>query len=103
MKRALDIAISFCLLVAASPVLLACMFLVWRQDGHSPFYIPKRVGKDEKDFPMVKLRSMVVNADRTGVDSTAATDMRITPGRPFHPPLQDRRAGADVERAAWAT
>jgi lipopolysaccharide/colanic/teichoic acid biosynthesis glycosyltransferase len=28
---------------------------------------------------MVKFRSMVVNADRTGVTSTAATDRRITP------------------------
>jgi lipopolysaccharide/colanic/teichoic acid biosynthesis glycosyltransferase len=28
---------------------------------------------------MVKLRSMVVGADRTGVDSTAANDRRITP------------------------
>ena len=29
-------------------------------------------------FRMVKLRSMVVNADKTGVDSTSANDMRIT-------------------------
>jgi lipopolysaccharide/colanic/teichoic acid biosynthesis glycosyltransferase len=28
---------------------------------------------------MVKLRSMVVNADKTGVDSTASNDRRITP------------------------
>ena len=28
---------------------------------------------------MVKLRSMIVNADRSGVDSTAANDARITP------------------------
>jgi len=30
-------------------------------------------------FKMVKLRSMTVGADRTGVDSTAADDRRITP------------------------
>ena len=38
---------------------------------HSPFYIAARVGKGGRSFRMVKLRSMVVNADRAGVDSTA--------------------------------
>jgi lipopolysaccharide/colanic/teichoic acid biosynthesis glycosyltransferase len=36
------------------------------------------VGKGEKLFNMVKLRSMVKNADKSGVDSTSANDMRIT-------------------------
>lgn len=54
------------------------MLLVWRQDGHSPFYIAPRVGKDGTSFRMVKLRSMVINADKTGVDSTSANDQRIT-------------------------
>ena len=54
------------------------MFLVWRQDGHSPFYIAPRVGKGERIFRMVKLRSMVINADKSGVDSTSGNDSRIT-------------------------
>ena len=37
-----------------------------------------RVGKEEKTFKMFKLRSMIVNADKTGVDSTSNNDMRIT-------------------------
>jgi lipopolysaccharide/colanic/teichoic acid biosynthesis glycosyltransferase len=79
MKRAMDIVVSACVLLMASPVLLVCMFLIWRQDGHSPFYIPERSGKDGRPFRMVKLRSMIVNADRTGVNSTSAGDSRITP------------------------
>lgn len=79
MKRIVDVAGSAIGLVLASPVLLPVMFLVWCQDGKSPFYVAPRVGRDGKPFRMVKLRSMVVNADRTGVDSTAANDMRITP------------------------
>jgi lipopolysaccharide/colanic/teichoic acid biosynthesis glycosyltransferase len=55
------------------------MYMVWRQDGHSPFYIAERVGQDGEGFRMVKLRSMVIGADRSGVDSTAADDVRITP------------------------
>jgi lipopolysaccharide/colanic/teichoic acid biosynthesis glycosyltransferase len=55
------------------------MVLVWLQDHKSPFYIAPRVGKGESLFKMVKLRSMVANADKSGVDSTGASDSRITP------------------------
>jgi lipopolysaccharide/colanic/teichoic acid biosynthesis glycosyltransferase len=55
------------------------MFLVWKQDRHSPFYVAERMGKKEKPFKMIKLRSMIKNADAQGIDSTGANDMRITP------------------------
>ena len=79
MKRFFDIVGSAVGLIALSPILLAVMFLIWRQDRHSPFYIAPRVGKDERLFNMVKLRSMIVNADLSGVDSTSGRDPRITP------------------------
>ena len=78
-KRLLDIILSLTGLVLASPILLPVMFLVWKQDRHSPFYVAERMGKKEKPFKMVKLRSMIKNADAQGVDSTSANDMRITP------------------------
>lgn len=78
-KRALDVTLSALGLVAASPVLLPTMFAVWKQDRHSPFYVAPRVGINDRDFPMIKMRSMVVNADQSGVDSTSAKDERITP------------------------
>lgn len=78
MKRLLDIICSIFGLLVASPVLLPVMFLVWRQDKHSPFYVASRVGRNGKEFKMVKLRSMVVNADKSGVDSTGNNDQRIT-------------------------
>lgn len=79
MKRLLDIVAAVLGLLVASPVLLPVMFLVWRQDRHSPFYIAPRVGEGESTFRMVKLRSMVMNADKSGVDSTSGRDPRITP------------------------
>jgi lipopolysaccharide/colanic/teichoic acid biosynthesis glycosyltransferase len=79
MKRVFDIVASFFGLLLASPVLLPVMFFVWRQDGYSPFYVAQRVGKDDRLFSMIKLRSMVANADKSGVDSTGANDQRITP------------------------
>jgi lipopolysaccharide/colanic/teichoic acid biosynthesis glycosyltransferase len=79
MKRLFDVVGASCGLLATSPILLPVMLLVWWQDKHSPFYVADRVGKDGRPFRMVKLRSMVVHADRTGVDSTGANDRRITP------------------------
>lgn len=78
MKRLFDIFFSFLGLMIASPILLAFIIAVWLQDLKSPFYIAPRVGRNRRVFRMVKLRSMVVNADKTGVDSTSADDMRIT-------------------------
>ena len=78
-KRVFDIVVSFVGLVISSPILVPAMIAVWLQDFHSPFYIPLRVGKDGKLYRMVKLRSMVIKADKTGVDSTSARDPRITP------------------------
>ena len=79
LKRGVDILLSLIGLIFASPILIPVMFLVWKQDRHSPFYVAERMGKNEKPFKMVKLRSMIKNADAQGIDSTSATDMRITP------------------------
>jgi lipopolysaccharide/colanic/teichoic acid biosynthesis glycosyltransferase len=78
MKRTFDFILAFIGLILSSPILLPVIFLVWIQDWHSPFYIAPRVGKDEKPFKMLKLRSMIVNADKSGVDSTSSNDKRIT-------------------------
>jgi lipopolysaccharide/colanic/teichoic acid biosynthesis glycosyltransferase len=78
LKRSFDFVASLFGLILLLPLLLPVMFLVWKQDRHSPFYIAKRVGRGEKLFDMVKLRSMVINADKAGIDSTSAKDPRIT-------------------------
>jgi lipopolysaccharide/colanic/teichoic acid biosynthesis glycosyltransferase len=79
LKRGFDFIGSGVGLILISPVLLPVIFLVWWQDHHSPFYIAPRVGKNEKIFKMVKLRSMIINADKSGIDSTSSNDQRITP------------------------
>jgi lipopolysaccharide/colanic/teichoic acid biosynthesis glycosyltransferase len=79
MKRFFDIVFSFFGLVALSPMLIIFSYLIYRQDKESPFYIAPRVGRNNIIFKMIKLRSMVRNADKSGVDSTSASDSRITP------------------------
>jgi lipopolysaccharide/colanic/teichoic acid biosynthesis glycosyltransferase len=78
LKRVFDIAASGVGLILAAPMLLPVIFLVWLHDKHSPFYIADRIGKNDRSFKMVKLRSMVINADKSGVDSTSTNDNRIT-------------------------
>lgn len=77
-KRIMDISGALLGLCLSSPVLIPTMVAVWWQDHHSPFYVASRVGKSKRIFKMIKLRSMVVNADKTGVDSTSGSDPRIT-------------------------
>jgi len=78
-KRLFDIILSLILVVVFSPLLILFSFLIWKQDWYSPFYVAPRVGKNEKLFKMIKFRSMIVNADKSGVDSTSTSDNRITP------------------------
>ena len=78
-KRLFDIFISFFGLLFFSPILIIAIFLIWIEDKKSPFYITQRLGKGEKQFNMIKLRSMLVDADKSGVVSSSNNDMRITP------------------------
>ncbi len=78
LKRGFDLLASSLGLLVAAPLLLPVMLLVWLQDFHNPLYISDRVGLGEKAFKMYKLRSMIFNADRTGVSSTSANDQRIS-------------------------
>src|SRR6266446_5341128 len=78
LKRVVDVGASGVGLLLASPLLLIACSLIWLEDRHSPFYVAARIGRRGRPFRMVKLRSMVVRADRTGVDSTAQGDPRIT-------------------------
>lgn len=77
-KRLFDIVVSFFGLLFLSPFLLLFMLLIWLQDYCSPFYIAPRARARGRTFEMVKLRSMVKNADKLGGASTASNDRRIT-------------------------
>jgi len=79
MKRVSDFTAALVGLIVVCPLLLAVMVAIWLQDFHSPFYIAPRAARGGGTFNMVKFRSMVVNADKTGVSSTSGDDRRITP------------------------
>ncbi len=77
-KRPLDIVFGSIGLVVLAPSMLPTMVLIWLQGLRSPFYVATRASRAGRPFRMVKLRTMVVGADATGIDSTAAADPRIT-------------------------
>ena len=78
MKYLFDLIISIVILAFVSPLLLILMLLIYLQDFSNPFYVASRVGRNRKPFSMYKLRSMIVNADKSGVSSTSSNDNRIT-------------------------
>ncbi|HEY9726027.1 MAG TPA: sugar transferase [Chroococcales cyanobacterium] len=79
MKRLFDILVAVLGLALTLPLLFTACVLIWLQDFASPFYIAPRVGQNGKTFKMIKLRSMILKADKLGISSTSASDRRITP------------------------
>ncbi|RDI74272.1 Sugar transferase [Gaiella occulta] len=79
MNRALDIATAGLGLVVASPLLALSALAVKLEDGGPVLFRQTRVGRDGVDFELLKLRTMVVGAERTGAGyAVDAGDSRIT-------------------------
>ena len=78
MKRFFDLFLSLFGIIFSFPIILIACLLIWIEDFHSPLYISERVGKNNKSFKFIKLRSMKINADKAGIDSTSSSDVRIT-------------------------
>lgn len=66
MRRVFDILVSLTALLITSPILLPSMAWIFVESPGSPIYRQRRVGKDGRDFMMIKLRSMVKNAESIG-------------------------------------
>ena len=57
--------------------MLVVLLIVYFQDFHNPLYIAERIGKNGKTFNMYKIRSMIIDAELTGVDSTSNDDAEL--------------------------
>jgi len=79
MNRVADVLVAGTGLVLASPI-LGLAVLATKLDGGGPvLYRQTRVGKDGEDFEVLKLRSMVVGAERLGAGyAVDRGDARIT-------------------------
>jgi lipopolysaccharide/colanic/teichoic acid biosynthesis glycosyltransferase len=78
-NRALDVAGASLGLVLASPFLAAAALAIKLDGGGPVFYRQQRVGKDGREFELVKLRTMIVGAERQGAGwAVDHGDPRIT-------------------------
>ena len=79
MNRALDVAIAGVGLVVTSPLLAAGALAVKLEDRGPVLYRQTRVGKDGVDFELLKLRTMIVDAETKGAGyAIDKGDSRIT-------------------------
>ena len=78
LKRAMDIVISGGALLVIWPVLLLIALAIKIDDPGPVFYRQVRVGKDGKEFRIFKFRTMIVDADKKGLQITVGKDNRIT-------------------------
>ena len=79
MNRAADVALAGVGLAVAAPVLAAAAAAIKLEDRGPVLYRQTRVGKDGRDFELLKLRTMVVGAEQQGAGyAVAAGDPRIT-------------------------
>lgn len=77
-KRFFDFITSLIVLIFFSPLFLILCILI-KKDSEGPvFYRQVRIGKNGKPFRIFKFRTMVNNADKSGVTSTKSDDIRIT-------------------------
>jgi lipopolysaccharide/colanic/teichoic acid biosynthesis glycosyltransferase len=78
LKRAFDLSAAGLGLILVSPLLAAAALAV-RLDSSGPiFYLQQRVGRNFRPFWIYKFRTMVVDADKRGLQLTAGADPRIT-------------------------
>lgn len=79
LKRLFDLIVSCIALVLLSPILLIFAWRIKSFDKGPVFYRGERVGLHGHIFRIYKFRSMIVDAEKTGVSSTSKGDSRITP------------------------
>lgn len=76
-KRAFDIVAALLCIALLSPFFLAAVLLVKTTDG-PVFYRQLRVGLEGSEMYVIKFRTMVVGADRSGEITVGSDDSRIT-------------------------
>lgn len=77
-KRVIDLIIGIIGCVIASPIILITCILVRLESKGNPIYSQKRVGLNNKEFSIYKIRSMVSDAEASGAKWATKNDSRIT-------------------------
>ena len=76
--RAFDIVISVGMLLLVWPIMAITALLIWLEDGTPVMYRQMRVGRDHRDFQILKFRSMGTDAEKDGAVWAVSGDARVT-------------------------
>lgn len=76
-KRIFDVTVCFLALPFLLPLFITIMAIIKLDSPGPVFYYGRRAGLSGKPFKIVKFRTMVVDAEKVGGDTTALNDPRI--------------------------
>jgi lipopolysaccharide/colanic/teichoic acid biosynthesis glycosyltransferase len=78
-RRAIDIVLGMLMLIVAAPVIAVAMLAIRLESRGHPIYRQRRVGKDGREFDLLKLRTMVDGAEHVGAGlAINENDPRVT-------------------------
>lgn len=77
-KRLIDIGLSLLLLTVSFPIIVLCAVIIKLTSRGPVLYQQTRVGLEGKPFTIVKLRTMVQNAETEGAQWASSNDPRTT-------------------------
>lgn len=78
MNRIIELLIAFVATVLLIPVFLVISLYILIDSRGGAIYKQVRVGKENRDFPIYKFRTMYRNADKKGLLTRGQTDNRVT-------------------------
>jgi len=76
-KRIFDVTVCYLTLPFLLPLFITIMAIIKLDSPGPVFYYGRRAGLGGKPFKIVKFRTMVVDAEKVGGDTTALNDPRI--------------------------
>ena len=78
-RRAFDVAVAASVLLVTAPLVALALVAIRLESKGNPIYRQRRVGRDGREFDVLKLRTMVDGAERLGAGlAVDAGDARIT-------------------------
>lgn len=78
LKRLLDIAFSFSVLLVGLPFWIMVALIIFLEDRGPVLYAQERVGQGNRTFTIHKFRSMRTDAEKSGISWTTQNDPRVT-------------------------
>jgi exopolysaccharide biosynthesis polyprenyl glycosylphosphotransferase len=78
LKRGIDVTLATIVLALTAPVILLAMITVWLESGSPMLFRQTRTGYRGRPYRLIKIRTMVREAERDGPRWTAPGDPRIT-------------------------